>query len=193
MNDERPETDDRELDRELEGLDPYELLDIEASRLDDYFSGLNSGDWGRQSRCVGWTTRDMLGHLTAGEDYHRACLDGKVKELFAGFAERGATDLDSANALGVAEYSSMSTEDLHARWRETDSENRRSFRERGSGAMDTSVGDYPSRLQAFHVASELATHADDIGVPVTDEERARRRAWRARFSRFALAETKPGL
>jgi hypothetical protein len=27
--------------------------------------------------------------------------------------------------------------------------------------VDTSVGDYPCRWQAFHVAAELATHADD--------------------------------
>jgi hypothetical protein len=59
--------------------------------------------------------------------------------------------------------------------------------------VDTSVGEYPCRWQAFHVAAELATHADDIGVPVTGEEREQRAAWRARYSRFALAEAKPQL
>ena len=43
------------------------------------------------------------------------------------------------------------------------------------------------------MASELATHADDVGVPVSDGEREERTAWRARFSRFALAEAKPRL
>jgi len=46
---------------------------------------------------------------------------------------------------------------------------------------------------AIHVAAELATHADDIAVPVTPDERADRTAWRARYSRFALAEAKPQL
>ena len=59
--------------------------------------------------------------------------------------------------------------------------------------MDTSTGDYPCRWQAVHVAAELATHADDIGVPVTPDELAERTAWRARYSRFALAEVKPDL
>jgi hypothetical protein len=43
------------------------------------------------------------------------------------------------------------------------------------------------------VAAELATHADDIGVPVTHDEHAERTAWRARYSRFALAEAQPQL
>ena len=36
--------------------------------------------------------------------------------------------------------------------------------------MDSSIGDYPGRWQAFHVAAELASHADDVGVPVTHGE-----------------------
>jgi hypothetical protein len=61
-------------DRELAGLDPFALLDGEAERLDAFFSGLGEPDWNRASRCAGWTVRDVLGHLTHGEDYHRACL-----------------------------------------------------------------------------------------------------------------------
>jgi GNAT superfamily N-acetyltransferase len=41
--------------------------------------------------------------------------------------------------------------------------------------------------------SMSATHADDIGVPMTHDEQAGRTAWRARYSRFALAEAKPQL
>ena len=48
------------------------------------------------------------------------------------------------------------------------------------------------RWQAWHLASELATHADDIGVPTTHKrEEETRRDWRVRFARFALAEMKP--
>ena len=180
-------------DHELAGLDPFALLDREAGRLDAYLSGLGGSGWNRASRCAGWTVRDVLGHLAAGEDYHRACLDGTVAGFLAAFAERGCTDLDSVNALGVAGYAALSPAQALARWRAASADNRRRFRERGDGVVDTSIGDYPCRWQAFHVSAELATHADDIGVPITTDERGDRTAWRARYSRFALAEAKPGL
>ena len=180
-------------DRELAGLDPFALLDTEAGRLDTFFSGLGEPGWQRASRCAGWTVRDVLGHLTAGEDYHRACLDGTVAAFLARFAERGCTDLDSVNALGVADYAALSPAEMLARWRAASAANRRRFRARGGGVVDTSIGDYPCRWQALHVAAELATHADDIAVPVSDDEQPERTAWRARYSRFALAEAKPQL
>lgn len=180
-------------DRELAGLDPFALLDREAGRLDAFLSGLGESGWKRASRCAGWTVRDVLGHLTAGEDYHRACLNGTVAAFLARFAERGGTDLDSVNALGVADYAALSPAEMLARWRAASADNRRRFHERGSGVVDTSIGDYPCRWQALHVAAELATHADDIAVPVTHDEQTERTAWRARYSRFALAEAKPQL
>jgi len=156
-------------------------------------SGLGESGWNRPSRCAGWTVRDVVGHLAAGEDYHRACLDGTVAAFLASFAERGGADLDSVNALGVADYAALSPAQVLARWRAASADNRRRFRERGDGVVDTSIGEYPCRWQAFHVAAELATHADDIGVPVTPGEQAERTAWRARYSRFALSEAKPQL
>lgn len=180
-------------DHELAGLDPFTLLDAEAERLDAFFSSLNEPGWNRASRCAGWTVRDVLGHLTAGEDYHRACLDGTVSTLLTRFAERGCTDLDSANALGVADYAALSPGEALSRWRGASADNRRRFRERGDGIVDTSVGDYPCRWQAFHVAAELATHADDVGAPAPGGDHRERTAWRARYSRFALAEAKPHL
>jgi uncharacterized protein (TIGR03083 family) len=180
-------------DGELAGLDPFALLDTEAGRLDAFLSGLGEACWNRASRCSGWTVRDVLGHLAASEDYHRSCLDGTVAAFLADFAQRGGADLDSVNALGVADYASLSPAEVLARWRAASADNRRRFRERGDGVVDTSIGDYPCRWQAVHVAAELATHADDIGVPVTHAEHAERTAWRARYSRFALAEAKPQL
>ncbi len=178
---------------ELAGLDPFALLEGEAERLDAFFSSLDDPTWSRASRCAGWTVRDVLGHLTAGEDYHRACLDGTVSAFLARFAERGGTDLDSVNALGVADYAALSPGEATGRWRAASADNRRRFRERGDGVVDTSIGDYPCRWQAFHVAAELATHADDVGVGAARGEHEERTAWRARYSRFALAEAKPHL
>lgn len=180
-------------DQELAGLDPFDLLDGEAARIDAFLSALPNEGWGRPTRCEGWTVRDLLGHLVSGENYYGACLDGTVAQFMTAMGERGATDLDSANALGVADYADRGPAELLAEWRTANAETRRRFRERGDGTVDTSVGDYPNRWQAFHVASELATHADDMDVPETVEERDGRRAWRARFSRFALAETRPEL
>jgi hypothetical protein len=135
----------------------------------------------------------VLGRLAWGEDYHRACLDGTVAAFLAGFAGRGGTDLNSVNALGVADYAALPPAEVLARWRAASAANRRRFRERADGVVDTSIGDYPCRWQAIHVAAELATHADDIGVPVTPGEHGQRTAWRAWYSRFALAEAKPQL
>ena len=109
------------------------------------------------------------------------------------FSLRGGTELGSVNVLGVADYAGLSPAEVLARWRASSADNRRRFRERGDGVVDTSIGDYPCRWQAVHVAAELATHADDIGMPVAHDEHAERTAWRARYSRFTLAEAKPQL
>jgi len=178
-------------DAELAGLDPYALLDAEAARVDAHCSGLAGPEWDRPSRCAGWTARDLLAHLRATEDYHQACLDGEVTALLTRFAERGVTSLDAANALGIADLTARSSSELLDSWRTANHETRARYRTRGDGRIDTTVGDYPARWQASHVALELATHADDLGAAVTDGERATRTAWMARVSRFALAETKP--
>ena len=180
-------------DSQLSGLDPFDLLDQEAARLDDHYSRLPDEDWPKPSRCAGWSIGDVLAHLAASEDYHHACLDGTVQAFMHEIETKGASDLTAANALGIAELSDQDPQQLIVRWREANAETRRRFRQRGDGRVDSSVGDYPSRWQAFHVASELATHADDVYVPVTAAERDARRAWRTRVSRFALAETKADL
>ena len=42
------------------------------------------------------------------------------------------------------------------------------------GSMASSVGPYPVGLMAFHIASEYATHADDMDVAIPDAEQAGR-------------------
>jgi hypothetical protein len=99
----------------------------------------------------------------------------------------------AANEAGIRALDGRRPSELAAQWHKANSETRRGFRARGDGTIDTSIGDYPCRWQAFHLTGELAVHADDIGVPVTAEEGRARREWRARFSRFALREAKPQL
>jgi hypothetical protein len=137
--------------------------------------------------------RDLLGHLASSEAYHHACLDSRASAFLASLVERGATDLASMNALGIADFADRPADAVLAEWRSANTETRLGFRAHGDGTIDTSIGDYPNRWQAFHVAGELAVHADDLVVPETPEEHRQRQAWRVPFSRFALKESKPAL
>jgi len=175
-------------DRDLDGLDPYDLMDTEAARLDRYLAGLDPTAWSRPSRCEGWSVRDVLAHLAASEQYNAACLDGHVADLLGTLGARGATDLPSANEVGIRDLDDRSPEQLLSQWRAANRETRTGFRERDGGDVDSSIGAYPARWQAFHLAFELAVHADDIGVPVTADEADARLAWQTQFGRFALKE-----
>jgi uncharacterized protein (TIGR03083 family) len=175
-------------DADLHGLDPYDLMDAEAARLDRFFVGLDASAWSQASRCSGWSVRDVLAHLLSSEQYNAASLDGSVAALLAGLGARGATDLTSANELGIREVDDRSTAQLIDEWRAATAQTSKGLRERDGGDIDSSVGPYPARWQAFHLAFELATHADDVGVPVTAQEAAARTAWQAQFGRFALKE-----
>lgn len=179
----------------LQGLDPYAILDSEADRIDRFLSSIPDGDpaWEAPTRCTAWNRRELLAHLAAGEEYHHACFDDALESFFGRFAAAGATDLDGFNAVGVQEREGRAPSELLAEWRDADARTRRLFRERGDGEMMTSVGPYPARWQAFHIALELATHADDLGTPVSSEEAAGRLDWLTRCSRFTLSEAKPDL
>lgn len=177
-------------ERHLDGFDPYDALDAEASGLEAWLDGLADDDpvWDQPSRCEGWSVRDVLAHFVAVEDYHHACLDGRVQQYIETGMAAGHTSLDEFNQAGVDAHAGTAPHELAAAWAAADAETRRGFRERDGGEIDSSVGPYPARWQAFHVATELATHADDMGRPVGPEEAADRLAWRAAFSRFALTE-----
>jgi uncharacterized protein (TIGR03083 family) len=181
------------IDAELQGLDPVDLMGVEAARIEAHVAALPADDWLRPSRCEGWTVRDVVAHLAASETYHRACLDGEVGALFERMAANGLDSVDAFNAYGIAGFAGVADEEVLRHFVADDADTRRRFRERGDGEVDTSVGLYPARWQAFHLAGELATHADDIFVTVAAEDTADRLDWRARFSRFALREAKPDL
>lgn len=171
----------------LAGLDPFDLLDDESERVHAHFSG--SPDWHLPSRCEGWTTRDLLGHLTGLEDYVRANLDGRVRALFAEGRRAGARDVAGFNQWQIDAYADVPAAELVERWHRANLENRAGLRERGRhGVVDTSIGDYPAWLQAFHFAVEYATHGDDVFVHVDPSEAWERTAWRVVFGRFVLQE-----
>jgi len=178
---------------ELRELDPYVLLHDERARLDAFFSSLPADAWSAPTRCDGWTVKDLLGHLAGGEDYNTAVLDDSVGALFERVGARGVTDVNSFNALGVADRADTPVAEVLEEWRESTTRNHRGLRHRDGQLLNTAAGPYPARLQAFHLAAELAIHADDAGVPQTEEEREARLDWLAKFSRFVLAEEKEGL
>ena len=178
-------------DTELRDLDPYAAFDREAHHIEAAMKALPEDDWQKPSRAEGWSVRDVLAHLMATEEYHRACLDGTVKQLMARMGERGATDLASANEIGIRDQDGKSNQQLLDEWSGSNARTRAGFRERGDGTVDSSIGDYPARWQTFHLAVELAVHAGDMHLPVTPEHAAERARWMPPFARFALKESKP--
>jgi uncharacterized protein (TIGR03083 family) len=175
-------------DSELVGLDPYDLLEGEAARLERFFASLPDDGWARPTRCEGWSVRDVLAHLASTEGYHRACLDDALDAFLNRGLEAGATDVAGFNEWGIRAYDGCSPADILAEWVENRGQAVARMRARDGGTMTTMVPDYPVRLQALHTATELATHADDVGVPVAPAEGSARTDWRSRFNRFALAE-----
>lgn len=173
----------------LKPFDPFDLMDAESKRLVDFFASLDEAGWAQGTRCEGWRRREIVAHLAAGEAYNGACLDGRVQELFEEYEKKGATDLNSFNDVTVRERADRTADEVLVEWRGANDYTRTEMRKRGrDGTLATSVGPYPVELQAFHLASEYATHADDMGVPIADGERADRLAWRLAFSTFAVGE-----
>ncbi len=176
-------------DRELRDIDPFDVLDAEYRRLDGFFSSLGADDWRRPTRCVGWTVRDMLAHMVGAERYNQACLDDTLASLFEEVERAGVAGFDGYNEWSIATQADRPTDAVLATWQTMAHDTRRRLRARGrDGTITTSVGPYPAGLQAFHLASEAATHADDMDAPVSPEERTGRLAWRVAFSRVAVTE-----
>lgn len=174
---------------DLADLDPFDLFDAEAGRLDRFFDALDGTGARQPSRCAGWSVRDVLAHLAGEEAYNHACLDGTVEELFARLERAGvAGGLAGFNEWCVEQRRDRPVAEVLAEWRTANQQTRRRMRERGRDAvLTTAAGPYPVGRQTFHYASELATHADDVGVPAPAEARDRT-GWRAAVGRFVLAE-----
>lgn len=171
----------------LDDLDPFAIFDAEAERLDRYFTGLDDAVWLRESRCAGWTVRDVLAHLAGQEVYNHACLDDALERLSERMVSEGITGITEFNDWTVRTRRDRPVADVLEEWRRGNGETRRRMRILGRDAtLPTMSGPYPVGLQVFHYASEYATHADDVGV--FDSAAPARVRWRARVGRFALTE-----
>lgn len=180
-------------EEDVEGFDPYDEFDAEAERLEMYLASVAAGAslWSRPSRCDDWTVRDVVAHLVRTEEYHHACLDDDLAAFFARDKERGASTLAESNELAVRDLDDKRPGELVKLWWAANKETRQRFRDRDGGEMATSVGSYPVRSQAFHAASEVAIHADDMNLPPDPFRHGHRTAWRAAFSRGAIHEARP--
>ncbi|HLL33503.1 maleylpyruvate isomerase family mycothiol-dependent enzyme [Streptomyces sp.] len=162
-------------------------LDRETARLRAWLTDADDQRWSRGTRCTEWDVHDVVAHLTSGELYNQHCLRDDIESLRA-WGDWGEDD-EAYNVLHVAlrrplshtqvfdEWIERHT-DVHARWRAMPPD----------APLSTSYGPYAVGLQCWHIASEYATHSDDMGVPVPDEDRAERLAWRFAFSRYAVEE-----
>src|SRR4051812_7127001 len=101
----------------LGDTDPVALMDAEAARLDAFFASMPDDGWVAPTRCSAWNTKDLLAHLAASEEYNHACIDEEVPQLLERYGARGVTDMDSFNALGVADRSDRSPAAILDEWR----------------------------------------------------------------------------
>lgn len=181
----------KQQDFGLPEVDPFLTLDREIARLNAFFTGLNQEEWQAPTGCEGWTVRDMVAHLDSDEEYNEACLSDNLEALMADF-----TGLDEFNDRQIRKRARLSNGEILKQWRTRQAHVRQAWEQLGLGArIKTSIGPYPLHAQIWHITSEYATHADDMGVKVPPDEQYPRLQWRIQFSLFAVQEREdpPGL
>jgi uncharacterized protein (TIGR03083 family) len=170
-------------------LDPVGLLDQEIERLERFFESLEGPGWARGTRCTGWRRREVLAHMAGADAYHVAGIDDRLDEMMEAASTAGVTGIDSLNLWQVNVRADRTAAAVLEEWRTLTRAMREGFRRLGGeGTVATMIGPYPARMQAFHVANHMATHADDIDVPVDAADVAGRVAWRVAVCEFGLSE-----
>ncbi len=162
---------------------PFPAYDAEIRRLRRYLHSLNAAGWRASSHCRGWSVKDVVAHLAADEVYNQACLDHTLDQLdYSG-------GLNASNERGVRSRRRLSPQAVMREWETRQTNVRRRWGRLGlEASIETSVGPYPLRLQAWHLARGYAIHADDIRVPVPARVRQQRARWRILFGLFAARE-----
>jgi uncharacterized protein (TIGR03083 family) len=163
--------------------DPFPAYDAEIRRLRSHLRGLLAAGWRAPSHCRGWSVKDVVSHLVTDEVYNQAGLDHTLDRLdYSG-------GLNAFNERGVRSWRGLSSPGVLREWETRQQNVRRRWGRLGLGAsIETSVGPYPLRLQAWHLAREYAIHADDIEVPVPARARPDRWRWRIQFGIWAARE-----
>ena len=175
----------------LPDLDPFLTLDQEVARIQSLLDSLKPEEWTNPTRCEEWTVRDLVAHLDSVEEYNEACLEDRVKEFISGFK-----DLDTFNAQEIKKRAQLSNEEILEQWANRQARVRGEWAKLGlSATIPTFSRPLPLRAQIWGITSEYATHGDDIGVFVGEDEAEFRLMWRVQFSLFALQqkENPPGL
>ena len=152
-------------DTVLDGLDPYDLMDAEAARIDRYVAALGPTELEAPSACAGWSVQDVVAHLAAGEEYNHACLDDGIGALFERLGAVGVSDMDSFNEYGVRQWAGRPIDEVLGEWR------RRLRAHTHRAAPPGRQGD-PDRHRA--VPGALAGVPPDVGAG--DARRRHRRA-----------------
>lgn len=175
----------------LPNLDPFLTLDQEVARIQSLLDSLKPEEWTNPTRCEEWTVRDLVAHLDSVEEYNEACLEDRVKEFISGFQ-----DLDTFNTQEIKKRARFSNEEIFEAWVSRQARVREKWAKLGlSATIPTYIGPIPLHTQIWGITSEYATHGDDVGVFIGEEEAEFRLMWRVQFSLFALQqrETPPGL
>ncbi|MUL65135.1 DinB family protein [Mycobacterium sp. CBMA 234] len=81
-----------------------DLAQQERSDLAEFLATLTPEDWRTESLCAGWTVKDVVAHVIS---YDTLGIAGLLKRFAKGRVVR-------ANEVGVAEYTTMSTDELLA-------------------------------------------------------------------------------
>ncbi len=175
----------------LPEADPFTTLDDEISRLNAFLTSLSPTEWEASTLCEGWTVRDMVAHFDSDEEYNEACLDNTLETLAAGFSS-----IEEFNQGQIQDRAHLSNKDVLIQWGARQARVRKRWKALGLDTkIATILGPYPLRAQIWHITSEYATHADDMGVKVAPDAQQQRLMWRFQLSVFAVAEKKdpPGL
>ena len=175
----------------LPDIDPFIILDEEIDRLNGFFDSLSPLQWKASTRCEGWTVRDMAAHFDSDEVYNEACLDNTLEDLAAGFSS-----VEEFNQRQIENRAHLSNDGALTQWRTRQAKVRRRWEALGLDTeIATLVGPCPLRTHVWHIASEYAIHADDMGVSVPPDAREPRLMWRFQLSAFVVQEINnpPGL
>ena len=169
-------------------MNPFGIFDVEAARLDHFFSGLDEAQE-RPSRCPGWTVRDVLSHVAGEEPHNHACLNGDLETFRAMVRAAGITGgYDEFNQWCVRQRRGLPVSEVLAEWREANGETRHRMTTLGRDAPLTTAAASTRRACRPSTTAPNTPPTRMTWARRWHQERPGRTAWRVSFGRFALTE-----